>query len=61
MPVQRRFHVALIRDVDNQLRTLIDMQGRTGDRAVVREHPQHVAAEVLAHRRDLQTEVVAVA
>ena len=60
MPVDRGLHVALVLGVDDDLRPLLDLQGRAGDRAVVAEHPNRRVADPLGHRRDAQVELVAV-
>ena len=40
---------------------LVDVQHRAGDGAVVGEHAQHVAAEMLGDGRDAEVDVIAVA
>ncbi len=54
MPVHRLLQVALVDDVDLDLRALADLQRRPGNRAVVGQHPHRGVAEPLAHRRDPQ-------
>ena len=60
VPVDGRLHVALVLDVDQQLRPLGNPQRRAGDGAVVGEHPHRRVADALGHRRDAQREAVAV-
>ena len=60
VPVDGRLHVALVLDVDKQLRPLGNPQGRAGDGAVVGEHPDRRVADALGHRRDAQREAVTV-
>ena len=61
VPVDRRFRVALVLDVDDDLGALAHLERRTGDRAVVGEHPHRGVADPLGDRRDLQVEPVTVA
>jgi hypothetical protein len=58
--VDRRLRIALVLDVDDDLRTFPHLQGRSWDRTVVGQHPHGRVAEPLGHRRDAQVEVVAV-
>ena len=55
-----RFGVGVVADVDGDLGSLRDAQGRAGDRAVVGEHADPVVAELLDDGRDAQVEGVAV-
>jgi len=59
--VDRRFHIALVLDVDDDLGALAHLQRRTRDRAVVGEHPHLCVANPLRDRRDSQIELVAIA
>ena len=54
VPVHRLLQVAVVDDVDLDLRALADLQRRPGNRAVVGQHPHGGVAEPLAHRRDPQ-------
>ena len=60
VPVDGRLGVALVADVHDDFRSLPHPQRRTRDRAVVREHPNTVVAEVLGDGRDAQFVTVAV-
>jgi len=55
-----RLHVTLVPHLHGDLRPLIHVQGRAGDRPVVGEHAQLGALDVLAHCTDAQLEQVAV-
>ena len=57
VPVDRGLHVALVLGVDHDLRSLLHLQGRTGDGAVVAQHPHGRVAEPLGNRRDPQVEL----
>ena len=59
MPVDGALHVALVLDVDNDLRALLHFQRRPWNRAVVGEHPHRRVAELLGDRSDPQLEFVA--
>ena len=52
VPVHRRLEVALVDDVDDELRALADAERRAGYRSVVGDHAHGVAADALGHRRD---------
>ena len=60
MPVHGRLDIPVVLRVHGDLRALIDVQGRAGDRPVVGEHPQLGAVDVLAHRADPQIQPVPV-
>ena len=60
VPVHRRLDVAVVPHLHGDLRPLIDVQDRAGDRPVVGEHAQLGAVDVLAHRADPQVEPVPV-
>ena len=60
VPVHGRLEVALVDDVDDELRALAHAQRRAGDRAVVGDHAHGVVADPLRDRRDPQLERVAV-
>src|SRR3954449_12342172 len=55
-----RLDVAVIAYPDGELRALIDVQGRAWDGAVVGEHAQLGAVDLLADREDAQVEDSAV-
>ena len=59
VPVDGVGEVALVRDVHRDARALADPQRRAGDRAVVGEHPQGVAADPLGDRRDREVDAPA--
>ena len=61
VPVDRRFDITLVLDVDDDLGAFAHLERRTGDRAVVGEHPHRVLADPLRDRRDRQVEPVTVA
>ncbi len=56
-----RLQIALVADVDDELRPFAHAERRAGDGAVVGEHADSRAADALRHRRDPQLERVAVA
>jgi hypothetical protein len=58
--VHRRVHVALIDNVDNELRALPNPEYRTRDRPVIREHSYGRAADPFLHRRDPEIELRAI-
>jgi hypothetical protein len=58
--MNRALQVALVYDVDYDLRALLHPEGRPRDRAVVGQHPQAGVADPLGDRRDAQVEVVSV-
>ena len=60
VPVHGRLDIAVVAHLHGDLRPLIDVQGRAGDRPVVGEHAQLGAVEALAHRADAQVETVPV-
>ena len=60
MPVDRGVHVALVLDVDDDLRALLHLQDRSGNRPVVGQHPDRRVAQSLGDRSDPQIERVAV-
>ena len=60
VPVDGRFGVAVVADVDDDFRSLPDPQRRTRDRAVVGQHPDAVVAEGLRHGCDAKLVGVAV-
>ena len=61
VPVHGRVEVAAVRDVDGDGRASRDLERRAGNRAVVRQHPHDGVPDPLAHRRDLELELVTVA
>jgi hypothetical protein len=58
MPVHGLLQVAVVDDIDLDLRALADLQRRPGDGAVVSQHPHGGVAELLAHGRDPQLEAL---
>ena len=58
--MNRPLQVALVDDVDHDLRALLHPEGRPGDRAVVGQHAHAGVADALGHRRDVKVEVVSV-
>ena len=60
VPVDGPFHVALVDDLDRDLRALLDSQGRARDRAVVGQHSHAGVAELLDHRSDPELELIAI-
>jgi hypothetical protein len=56
VPVHRRLKIALVDDVDLDLRALRHPNRGAGDRAVVGQHSHRRIADALGHRRDLQVE-----
>ena len=60
VPVDGGLHVALVLDIDDDLRALPHLEDRSGDRIVVGEHPHGVVAEALRDRSDTEVELVAV-
>ena len=60
VPVDGGLHVALVLDVDDDLRALLHLERGAGDRAVVGQHPHRRVAKPLGHRRDPQVELIAV-
>jgi hypothetical protein len=61
VPVNGRRVVALVFDVDHDLRALLDLEDRTRDRVVVGQHSHLGPGEVLDHRRYSQIELVSIA
>src|SRR5438552_19052617 len=59
VPVNGRLDVAVVGHLHCDLRPLIDVQCRTGDRSVVGEHAQHSGVEALADGRDAPVESIA--
>ena len=60
VPVHGRLDIAVVPHLHGDLRPLIDVQDRAGDRPVVGEHAQLGAVDVLAHRADPQVQPVPV-
>ena len=60
VPVDGRLDVTVVRDVDDDLGTLVDVERRTGDRAVVGDHPDGRPCDVLDNGRDLKGQSIAV-
>jgi hypothetical protein len=58
--VNGRLDVTVVRHLHGDLRPLIDMQRRAGDRTVVPEHAQLGVVQTLAHGLDAKVESVAV-
>jgi hypothetical protein len=58
--VDGRLHVALVLDVDDDLRALLHLEDRPRDRVVVGQHPHGVLADALGDRPDPEAELVAV-
>jgi len=50
--MDRRLDVTVVGHLHGDLRSLIDMQRGTGDRAVVPEHPEVRVAQALSHGLD---------
>jgi hypothetical protein len=61
MPVHSRRVVALVLDVDDDLRTLLDLEHGPRDRAVVGQHPHLSSGQLLDHWGNAQVELVAIA
>jgi hypothetical protein len=53
--------VPVVRDVDDDLRALLDLEGGAGDGAVVAKHPHGGVAQPLGHRPDLEVQAIDVA
>jgi hypothetical protein len=60
VPVHGCLDIAVVPHLHGDLRALINLQGRAGDRPVVGEHAQLGAVDVLAHRADPQVKPVPV-
>jgi hypothetical protein len=60
MPVHRRLDVAVVAGMHGDLRPLLNMQGRSGDGAVVGEHPQVGAVQALADWTDAEVQAVTI-
>jgi hypothetical protein len=60
MPMHGRVHIALVEDVDLDLRPLRQFENRPGYRAVVGEHPHQAVADLLDHWRDAKFDAVAI-
>ena len=60
VPMDRGVHVALVLDVDDDLRALLHLQGRSGNRPVVGQHPDRRVAQSLGDRSDPQIEMLTV-
>ena len=60
MPVNRGVHVALVLDVDDDLRALLHLQDRSGNRPVVGQHPNRRVAQSLGDRSDPQFQMLTV-
>ena len=60
VPVHGRFEVAVVFDVDDQLRPLADTQCRSGNRTAVGEHPHLLVADLLGDGADAKLGRVAV-
>ena len=60
VPMDGGVHVALVLDVDHDLRALPHLQRRSGDRPVVGQHPDRGVAQALGDRSDPQVIAVTV-
>jgi hypothetical protein len=60
VPVHRRLDITVVPHLHGDLRPLIDLQDRAGDRPVVAEHAQLGAIDVLAYCADPQVKPVPV-
>ena len=60
MPVHSGVDFTIVGDMHGDLRALIDVQRRTWNRAVVRQHAQISAVERLADWSDAEIETIAV-
>jgi hypothetical protein len=60
MPVHGRVQVTLIRDMDNDLGALSDLEGGTGDGAVVAQHADGAVAEPFGDGPDVEVQGAAV-
>ena len=60
VPVRGGLGVAVVPYLDGDLRPLVDVERRTGDRVVVGEHAQLRAGDALANRMDGEVESIAV-
>jgi len=60
VPVHRGRDVAIVADAHCNFGSLVDVQVRAWDRAVVGQHAQVVTVDVLANGSDAEIEVVAV-
>ena len=54
VPMDGRLDVTVVRDVDDDLGSLVDVERRPGDRAVVGDHPDVGSANVLYDGPDLE-------
>jgi hypothetical protein len=52
MPVDCLLEIALVLDVEDDLRVLLHLEGRPGYRTVLDQHPHPAAAKVLGHWGD---------
>ncbi len=60
VPVRRGLGVSVVPHLDGDLRPLVDVERRTGDRVVVRQHAQLCAVDGLADRMDGEVESIAI-
>ena len=60
VPMDGRLQIAVVDDLDRDLRSLADAQRRTGDGAVVGEHAHSRVGELLRDGRDPQLDRVVV-
>jgi hypothetical protein len=49
VPVHGGVQVAVVGDIDDHFRSLLNVENRAGDRAVVAEHPNGAVAKPLGH------------
>ena len=60
VPVHGGVQVAVVGDIDDDLRSLLDTKRGTGDRAVVAEHPNGAVAKPLGYRSNAKVNRVPV-
>ena len=60
VPVHRPFHIAIVTNIDNDLRALLDSQSRARNGTVVGEHPNFRAANVRGDGCNPEVESLAV-
>ena len=58
VPVDRCLQIALVLDVDDDLRAFLDFENRSRDRLVVGEHPHRCPRELLHDWGDPELELV---
>ena len=60
MPVNSCLDVTVVRHLHDDLRPLIDVEGRAGDRTVVSEHAKFGVVDALTHGLDTEVEPIPV-